>query len=140
MRMQRRRQTMTIVLNHTIVPAHDKNAAARFFADLFGLQREPVDYFAPVRVNDQTTLLFSNADDLDPDPRRLLLDGSWIGNLLIERDGSRTRNGDVAGHEPARQQQAVGFGLLSGGGFQSLLEMIEGHAGQIDAGIGFGVG
>jgi catechol 2,3-dioxygenase-like lactoylglutathione lyase family enzyme len=54
---------MTIVLNHTIVPAHDKEAAARFFADLFGLQREPVDYFAPVRVNDQTTLLFSDEED-----------------------------------------------------------------------------
>ena len=28
---------MTIVLNHTIVPARDKVAAARFFADIFGL-------------------------------------------------------------------------------------------------------
>src|SRR5262250_2248894 len=27
---------MTIVLNHTIVPAHDKKASARFFAQLFG--------------------------------------------------------------------------------------------------------
>jgi len=51
---------MTIVLNHTIVPARDKAAAARFFAELFGLRCEPVEYFAPVRVNDQTTLLFSD--------------------------------------------------------------------------------
>ena len=40
---------MTIVLNHTIVPARDKVAAARFFADIFGL---PFDarsgHFAPV--------------------------------------------------------------------------------------------
>jgi hypothetical protein len=28
---------MTIILNHTIVPASDKLAAARFFADIFGL-------------------------------------------------------------------------------------------------------
>ena len=28
---------MTIVLNHTMVPARDKVAAARFFADIFGL-------------------------------------------------------------------------------------------------------
>jgi hypothetical protein len=27
---------MPIILNHTIVPAHDKVAAARFFADTFG--------------------------------------------------------------------------------------------------------
>jgi catechol 2,3-dioxygenase-like lactoylglutathione lyase family enzyme len=51
---------MTIVLNHTIVSARDKVAAARFFAEIFGLTCEPVDYFAPVRVNDQMTLLFSD--------------------------------------------------------------------------------
>ena len=28
---------MTIILNHTIVPARDKVTAARFFADIFGL-------------------------------------------------------------------------------------------------------
>ena len=28
---------MPIILNHTIVPAHDKVTAARFFADIFGL-------------------------------------------------------------------------------------------------------
>jgi catechol 2,3-dioxygenase-like lactoylglutathione lyase family enzyme len=53
---------MTIVLNHTIVPARDKQAAARFFADLFGLPPEPPNYFAPVRLNDQLTLLFSDED------------------------------------------------------------------------------
>ncbi len=56
---------MTIVLNHTIVPARDKKAAARFFAKIFGLKCEPADYFAPVRVNDQTTLLFDDATDLE---------------------------------------------------------------------------
>ena len=30
---------MTITLNHTIVPAHDKAASAKFFADIFGLKR-----------------------------------------------------------------------------------------------------
>ena len=33
---------MTIVLNHTIVPAHDKVASAAFFARIFGL-----DYKGP---------------------------------------------------------------------------------------------
>ena len=50
---------MTITLNHTIVPARDKMAAARFFADLFALQFDGEgDHFAPVRVNDTLTLLF----------------------------------------------------------------------------------
>jgi catechol 2,3-dioxygenase-like lactoylglutathione lyase family enzyme len=56
---------MTIVLNHTIVPAKEKHASARFFADMFGLSYDPAGdhgHFAPVRVNDTLTLLFDNAD------------------------------------------------------------------------------
>ncbi len=50
---------MTIVLNHTIVPARDKLAAARFFAEIFGLEPDGNDgHFAPVRVNETLTLLF----------------------------------------------------------------------------------
>lgn len=50
---------MTITLNHTIVPARDKVAAAKFFARIFGLRYNGrSDYFAPVRVNKQLTLLF----------------------------------------------------------------------------------
>ncbi len=53
---------MTITLNHTIVPARDKVAAARFFADIFGLDfSEQSDHFAPVRVNETLTLLFDEA-------------------------------------------------------------------------------
>jgi catechol 2,3-dioxygenase-like lactoylglutathione lyase family enzyme len=51
---------MAITLNHTIVPAHDKVAAAKFFARIFGLKRGRPDYFAPVRVNKSLTLLFDN--------------------------------------------------------------------------------
>lgn len=48
---------MTITLNHTIVPARDKVAAARFFADIFGPDfSEQSDHFAPVRVNETLTL------------------------------------------------------------------------------------
>jgi len=56
---------MAIVLNHTIVPAKDKKAAARFFADTFGLSHDASDdhsHFAPVRVNDTLTLLFDTED------------------------------------------------------------------------------
>ena len=50
---------MTITLNHTIVPARDKTAAARFFADVFGLRFDAAGgHFAPVRVNETLTLLF----------------------------------------------------------------------------------
>ena len=51
---------MTIILNHTIVPARDKAAAARFFANIFGLDfnEKQSGHFAPVRVNETLTLLF----------------------------------------------------------------------------------
>ena len=50
---------MAIRLDHTIVPARDKMASARFFADIFGLTVEP-GYFAQVRVNDSLTLDFAD--------------------------------------------------------------------------------
>jgi catechol 2,3-dioxygenase-like lactoylglutathione lyase family enzyme len=54
---------MAITLNHTIVPSHDKEASARFFAHLFGLAYDgPAGHFAPVRVNDTLTLDFDNRD------------------------------------------------------------------------------
>ena len=41
---------MAIHLDHTIVPAHDKEASARFFAEIFGLKYEGLmGHFAPVR-------------------------------------------------------------------------------------------
>ncbi len=56
---------MAIELNHTIVPARDKVASAKFFARVFGLpfDESAVGYFAPVRVNGTLTLDFD--DDVD---------------------------------------------------------------------------
>ena len=50
---------MTIVLDHTIVPARDKEESARFFAGIFGLAYDGTQsHFAPVRVNETLTLDF----------------------------------------------------------------------------------
>jgi catechol 2,3-dioxygenase-like lactoylglutathione lyase family enzyme len=55
-----------IVLNHTIVPAHDKQASAAFFARLFGLSFQGGDgHFAPVRVNETLTLLFDDRESFE---------------------------------------------------------------------------
>jgi catechol 2,3-dioxygenase-like lactoylglutathione lyase family enzyme len=51
---------MTITLNHTIVPARDKMAAAKFFARIFGLKSGRAGYFASVKVNKGLTLLFDD--------------------------------------------------------------------------------
>lgn len=53
---------MTIRLDHAIVPAKDKTASARFFAEMFGLTVKPSDgHFAQVQVNE--TLTFDFADE-----------------------------------------------------------------------------
>ena len=58
---------MTIELDHTIVPSRDKEAAARFFARIFGLNYDGlVSHFAPVRVNQNLTLDFDDASDFRP--------------------------------------------------------------------------
>jgi catechol 2,3-dioxygenase-like lactoylglutathione lyase family enzyme len=54
---------MSITLNHTIVPAHDKENSARWFAEIFGLEYGGLQgHFAPVQVNETLTLDFDNAD------------------------------------------------------------------------------
>ena len=55
---------MAITLNHTIVPARDKERAAREFARLFGLSYAgPGEHFAPVKINDSLTFLFDENRD-----------------------------------------------------------------------------
>jgi catechol 2,3-dioxygenase-like lactoylglutathione lyase family enzyme len=51
---------MPIVLDHTIVPAKDKLASAKFFAEIFGLNVKPGEgHFAQVQINDSLTFDFA---------------------------------------------------------------------------------
>ncbi|BAY14226.1 VOC family protein [Calothrix sp. NIES-2098] len=57
---------MTITLNHTIVPARDKEASAEFFASIFGLRVEKgVGHFVAVQVNEKLTLDFDNRETFE---------------------------------------------------------------------------
>jgi catechol 2,3-dioxygenase-like lactoylglutathione lyase family enzyme len=50
---------MAVQLNHTIVAARDKNASARFFADILGLpDPKPFGPFMTVQVDNDVTLDF----------------------------------------------------------------------------------
>jgi catechol 2,3-dioxygenase-like lactoylglutathione lyase family enzyme len=52
---------MAIDLDHTIVPAKDKVAAAEFFAEIFGLKVKPGQgRFAQVQVNESLTFDFAD--------------------------------------------------------------------------------
>jgi len=54
---------MAITLDHTIVPARDKEASAQFFAQMFGVRYEGASgHFAPVHVNESLTLDFDNRE------------------------------------------------------------------------------
>lgn len=58
---------MSIVLNHTIVPARDKEASAQWFAQLFGLELGGAHGpFSAVKVNPSLTLLFDRQKSFEP--------------------------------------------------------------------------
>ncbi len=58
---------MTIELNHTIVPAHDKEKSARFYERIFGFMYEsPMGHFAPIRIPSQSlTLDFDDQESFE---------------------------------------------------------------------------
>jgi catechol 2,3-dioxygenase-like lactoylglutathione lyase family enzyme len=55
---------MTIELNHTIVPARDKEESTRFYERIFGFRHEDtLGHFSPVRISSQSlTLDFDNRE------------------------------------------------------------------------------
>ena len=55
---------MAITLDHTIVPSNDKDAMARWLADVFDLPYDGAGYFAPLQMNESLTLDFADADDV----------------------------------------------------------------------------
>lgn len=55
---------MPIYLDHTIVPAHDKEKSARFLAHIMGLKYEGLfGHFAPVKVNETLSLDFDDREN-----------------------------------------------------------------------------
>ena len=57
---------MAITLDHTIVPSHDQDAAARFTGELFGVPWGMRNgHFSPVYLNDTLTFDFGNADTFE---------------------------------------------------------------------------
>ncbi|HEY3873786.1 MAG TPA: VOC family protein [Actinocrinis sp.] len=74
---------MTVVLNHTIVRASDKDAAARFFAGLLGLEAgPPAGPFTPVRVNTELTLDFDERGPVAAGHFGFLVDDAAFDALL----------------------------------------------------------
>ena len=54
---------MGLLLDHTVVPAKNRDDSARFFSRIFGLAYDSTGgYFAQVQVNDSLTLDFADED------------------------------------------------------------------------------
>ena len=55
---------MAVHLDHTIVPARDKEASAKWFAEIMGLEYKGAwGHFAPVQVDEHLSLDFDNRED-----------------------------------------------------------------------------
>lgn len=80
---------MTISLNHTIVPARDKEVAARFFSRIFGLEiGAPSGAFVPVRVDDALHFDFADAEGFEPHHYAFLVSDDELDAIFarLERD------------------------------------------------------
>jgi catechol 2,3-dioxygenase-like lactoylglutathione lyase family enzyme len=74
---------MAIVLNHLIVPAHDKAVAAEFLADLLGLQAgAQTGPFIPVQVNADLTFDFDDRGPATPGHYAFLIDDRTFDRVL----------------------------------------------------------
>jgi catechol 2,3-dioxygenase-like lactoylglutathione lyase family enzyme len=57
---------MAIELNHTIVPAHDKEESAKWLAEILGARYEGnFAHFAIVRINERLTLDYDHFDQFN---------------------------------------------------------------------------
>jgi catechol 2,3-dioxygenase-like lactoylglutathione lyase family enzyme len=82
-RLNKDGKTMAIILNHTIVPAHDKVQAAEFFAHIFGLPFNGIQApFAPIQVNDDLTLDFFEVAEFEPHHYAFLVSDSEFDAML----------------------------------------------------------
>ncbi len=105
---------MAITLDHTIVPARDKEASARFFARIFDLRYDgPMSHFAPVRVNDTLTLDFDNQATFEHHHYAFKVSGAEFDAILarVKEEGLAYGSGPVALTDMAINHRRGGHGF-----------------------------
>jgi hypothetical protein len=110
---------MAITLDHTIVPSHDKVEAARFIARILDL--DFVDnggYFAPVRVNNELTLDFAAASNVDELHYAFLVGEEEFDAILgrIQAEGVSFGSGPSSPDDGTINTRRGGRGLYFSGG------------------------
>jgi catechol 2,3-dioxygenase-like lactoylglutathione lyase family enzyme len=87
---------MPLFLDHTIVPAHDKEESARFFARIMGLEyKGPWGHFAPVKVNDTLSMDFDNRENFQSNHYAFLASDEEFDAILgrIKAEGVKYGSG-----------------------------------------------
>jgi catechol 2,3-dioxygenase-like lactoylglutathione lyase family enzyme len=92
---------MSVELNHTIIPAKDKWASARFLADILGLEAGPEwGHFVPLRTANGVTLDFDNREDFRPQHFAFL-----VGEAEFDAALTRIRAGGVRHYATPRRER-----------------------------------
>lgn len=92
---------MPVELNHTIVPAHDPQASARFLARILDLSvGPPLAHFTPVTLANQVSLDYDQAEAFEPHHYAFLVgDEEFDAALARIQQGGITHYGDPACRE-----------------------------------------
>jgi hypothetical protein len=109
---------LAIILDHTIVPSNDKDQSAQFFARIFDLPYEGAGHFAPVRVNDQLTLDFASASNVESMHYAFLVDDGDFDAIVgrIEAEGISYGSGPSSSEDGSINHRRGGRGLYFRGG------------------------
>ena len=117
---------MPLNLDHTIVPAKDKEASARFIAGIFGLEYTGLwGHFAPVKINDTLTMDFDNRDEFERHHYAFLATDEDFDAIL----GRVKKDGVAYGSSPMSQDHGEINHRHQGRGFY--FRDINGHSWEV---------
>jgi len=101
---------MAVELNHTIVPARDPKASARFLADILGLEVDPpVSHFTPVTLANRVTLDYDQHENVESHHYAFLVsDAEFDAAFARIKDAGITHYADPACQRPGQIYQGQG--------------------------------
>lgn len=112
-------------LNHTIVPATDKEGSAKFFAKMMGLSYDgPMGPFCPVKITDELTLDFDDRREVVHHHYAFLVNDSEFDDIF----GRVLAEGIPYGSGPHEKHGDMQTGTRRDGGRCVYFDEINGHS------------
>src|SRR5438094_9177021 len=91
---------MSVELNHTIIPARDRWASAKFLADILNLEAGPEwGHFVPIRTANGVTLDFADREEFRPQHYAFLVSEAEFDAAL-----ARIRAGGIRHYATPRRE------------------------------------